>query len=389
MGRNRAVYLGLLAVVLATYVFANEPGVLTVAVWMAAVWMLSLPYCFFAAKKTKIRLFLERNDPFEYGYEIAYRGWLPIVSVKIFTEILNVYTGEKLVELQVSAAGKKKPVRINKRVEGEFCGCIQIQIQNISITDPLGLWNISVEPEPQFWQKSYVVMPDYFSIETVLEEDVTAMIDSENYSMYYPGNDPGETFAIREYVPGDPIKKIHWKLSQKTDKLLVREFGRPVVDETLLLFENRIVDPSVMCSPAQKDALARLLYSMGNSLLTDQHRFTVGYYDGVGEEMRICPVAEKEEWDDRIRQILRCSFTQGDTTVAGAYMTGRDVCSYSHVAVLCAYTFPDYAMLYNGNRVTVFVAEDDGATKETMSEQVYRVDFSIDQMKMDLAQVSL
>lgn len=37
------------------------------------------------------------------------------------------------------------------------------------------------------------------------------------------GTDASEMFDIRSYVPGDDIRSIHWKLSGKTDELIVRQ----------------------------------------------------------------------------------------------------------------------------------------------------------------------
>ncbi|MGX8699569.1 MAG: DUF58 domain-containing protein, partial [bacterium] len=52
--------------------------------------------------------------------------------------------------------------------------------------------------------------------------------DPAAYSLTRAGHDPSETFRIREYVPGDSIRQIHWKLSEKTGRTLVRELGLPV-----------------------------------------------------------------------------------------------------------------------------------------------------------------
>lgn len=57
-----------------------------------------------------------------------------------------------------------------------------------------------------------------------------------------PGTDPSETFSIREYLPGDPIRQIHWKLSQKNDTTMLRELGLPVAEETLLLLDTSASD---------------------------------------------------------------------------------------------------------------------------------------------------
>lgn len=44
------------------------------------------------------------------------------------------------------------------------------------------------------------------------------------------GSGPGETFQIRPYVPGDPIRQLHWKLSAKLDQPLIRELGHAPED---------------------------------------------------------------------------------------------------------------------------------------------------------------
>jgi hypothetical protein len=46
-----------------------------------------------------------------------------------------------------------------------------------------------------------------------------------------------ETVDIREYVPGDNLKNIHWKLSAKKADFFVRERGENAKDTAVLLFE--------------------------------------------------------------------------------------------------------------------------------------------------------
>ena len=42
---------------------------------------------------------------------------------------------------------------------------------------------------------------------------------------------------IRSYAPGDPMKKIHWKLSLRKQELLVRRFEEPAQPEALILMD--------------------------------------------------------------------------------------------------------------------------------------------------------
>lgn len=51
----------------------------------------------------------------------------------------------------------------------------------------------------------------------------------EGFRQSRKGSDPGETFENREYVPGDDIRSIHWKLSSKTDQLIIRRRAHPPI----------------------------------------------------------------------------------------------------------------------------------------------------------------
>ena len=56
-----------------------------------------------------------------------------------------------------------------------------------------------------------------------------------------PSSQPGGGFSeihdLREYRPGDSLHEIHWKLSAKTDKLIVREAEEPDLGLVVLSFD--------------------------------------------------------------------------------------------------------------------------------------------------------
>jgi uncharacterized protein (DUF58 family) len=64
-----------------------------------------------------------------------------------------------------------------------------------------------------------------------------------------------EMFGVREYRPGDPLRRIHWRSSARHAELIVREFGPPGV-QTLGIF----CDPSPP-TPEVADQIARLAAS--------------------------------------------------------------------------------------------------------------------------------
>ena len=59
------------------------------------------------------------------------------------------------------------------------------------------------------------------------------------YRSYHPkpGGGFSEIHDLREYRPGDSLHEIHWKLSAKTDKLIVREAEEPDLGLVVLSFD--------------------------------------------------------------------------------------------------------------------------------------------------------
>ena len=59
--------------------------------------------------------------------------------------------------------------------------------------------------------------------------------DGVIYDKYRKGNDKTEIFDLRDYEKGDDRRSIHWKLSSKLNKTVVREFSRPNNYKTMIL----------------------------------------------------------------------------------------------------------------------------------------------------------
>lgn len=106
------------------------------------------------------------------------------------------------------------------------CGASKIGIQKILIRDYLGLFSFAL-PVPALTEID--VIPDIAEVSS--EEEYIRQIyrlsreagDSEetlDSATTLSGGFPG--YDHREYIPGDPLKRMNWKLSARRDKLYVR-----------------------------------------------------------------------------------------------------------------------------------------------------------------------
>ena len=77
-----------------------------------------------------------------------------------------------------------------------------------------------------------------------------------------PGKET-EFTDIRPYRPGDPLRRIHWKLSEKMNETLIRESAPEALDPAVLLLETA---GAGMPDPEAADAAARALLSVSRAM---------------------------------------------------------------------------------------------------------------------------
>ena len=239
----------------AAWLFENNAGTLTVlscAVLLPLLGMIPLLI------KPKLTAQWKLPEPPEKGAQTAATltvknegaAFLPRLELKV--KCRNLRTGEEQIQTVSLSLLPKQEKHLRFTLSCPHCGRVEMSILSASCQDLFGLFSKQAAMEAT---GELTVLPVLFPMEVSLQEHDMATPDSDTYSATKPGSDPGETFAIREYIPGDAIRKIHWKLSEKTDKLMTREFGLPVVNEVLLLLETSGAE-----SAAETDAVTELIH---------------------------------------------------------------------------------------------------------------------------------
>lgn len=188
----------------------------------------------------------------------------PIGNAVVWLSIENSVTGEII----------RRRFRMTKSasltLESQHCGGLHCRITKVWALDFFGLLPLSF---PCRAEKRITVMPVTFP---VTAEDLRLLADADECQEYAPdhrGQDPSETFQIRSYVPGDNLHQIHWKLSEKSGELLIRESSCPV-DHSLLLFIDRRCNSVVS---QLSDALMEAAVSVAQGLTDAGIPFLLGW----------------------------------------------------------------------------------------------------------------
>ena len=200
----------------------------------------------------------------------------------------------------------------------EYCGRLRIRVEKLKLYDCFGLIGIPCHTAAT----GYVtVQPETFEPVVQLNSDPNSTDDSDAYSQNRPGFDLTETYQIREYTPGDSPKQIHWKLTNKLDRLVVRDPGLPITRNVLVFWERT----GETGDPALIDAQAEVVVSLCRSLMDSGIQFTLAWNDTQQNQLVRHFLKDMEELVAVIPRLLRAGGAKD--SVGGATLllqTGAD-----------------------------------------------------------------
>ena len=226
--KNRTAYIGLIVLSGVLLFFCAKPFFFCVGVGFVLLAAL-LALCLWQ-DAGRIRVTLEIPSGAQVGKELPLR-----FRVEGAEKLLA--TGAVLVEVQIRNSMfrkiEKKRFLIPMEDGKEYyevmwpvreCGELRFHCESICVRDLLKLF---VFPAKAFPELCTVCYPVRMEVQTENAGNIVGTSRDEGFIQNRKGSDPSEMFDIREYVPGDDVRAIHWKLSSKTDELILREASEP------------------------------------------------------------------------------------------------------------------------------------------------------------------
>ena len=150
----------------------------------------------------------------------AARSRLPAPPYRGAIRVRRVTTGE----VGLLKEGRTLPT--------EHCGQLLCRPEKAKVYDYLGLFFLKAQKKNQ---TSIIVRPRAIQVDTLpqLERYMSSSWRPK------PGGGFSENHELRLYRPGDNLNQIHWKLSVKTGKYIIREPMEPEKNRVLLEMELR------------------------------------------------------------------------------------------------------------------------------------------------------
>ena len=166
----------------------------------------------------------------------------------------------------------------------DYCGIYHIIAEEIRVYDMLGIVYILLPPV----EAHAAVMPNQHEVR-VSDEKLALKPLEEDFTDPTKGFDVSEIKELREYRDGDKLSQVHWKLSTKSEDLIVKEYERQA--GTCIV---------ISCTGDFKtlteiNEYFELLNSFGRALIKEQYYFELVYLDK--EEQSLVRISINNTYD--------------------------------------------------------------------------------------------
>lgn len=251
-------------------------------------------------------------------FKLYRKSRMPLGAVRMQVVLENVLYGDQKTAEVWFQPNEQENMRFVYFFKAADCGNVKIHVPVIECEDLLGLFSFR---RSAGISEETLIYPPEIQMNTELLQKPESKSFGEMYDQQRKGQDVSEISGLREYVPGDSMNSIHWKLSGKMDQLIVREFGKPSHYNTLILYEMMKKSGEMEIPNSHNNAVLALTVSLSFSMLKLNLEHNVGrvlhrdfqvvpvYSIDTCEQMQLnllcMPIAKEENGADTVYSFLR------------------------------------------------------------------------------------
>ena len=147
---------------------------------------------------------------------IANRTVLPIPHLVVNDNPGTLYSGYENMRLLSLRPGERRS--LDYRIRGMNRGSYRIGPITVHYSDPLGFFPVSATVPAEI---RLIVYPSILPVHVPMDAGLPAGTITAASRIY---EDPTRYRSVREYVPGDEMRRINWKVSARTGRLHSNEW---------------------------------------------------------------------------------------------------------------------------------------------------------------------
>ncbi len=250
-------------------------------------------------------------------------SWFMSLDCKMTLHISNDFFGTEGTHVVSVPVRMHGDYELTFPVRAMLPGIVTLQVERLAMKDLLGLCTVFKKIGAS---ASVTVLPRQGSSfqydKSVIE---AGMLESEESTKR--GNDFSDVQEIREYIPGDKLMSIHWKLSAKRDILMVK-------DRVSMSDHQLVIVPELVKDHAALEPILAATYQSIQTFLEDHTTvrlfyWSMGSYDYV--ETRIDYLSELN--DTFARMYFEKTYEAPDEAASHMASVHPEIKAYMHITV--------------------------------------------------------
>lgn len=298
--------------------------------------LIMLFLCRSIAVELEIKSFsIQKNESLPIRLKVRNTSFFIPCPIRVELTIRNELTQEELSSMFFITAGYKRQT-IKQTLSSKYCGKLDCRIRELRIYDCLGLFSFRRKTDNR---KSYTVFVLPFVYPLMGMDSKNHQSVEHNKSLQIKiGDDPSEIFDIREYRDGDRLSRVHWKLFNKYDQLMVKDFGIPISNDVLLLLD-------LNGDNKELDGMLDAMNSISCFLLENQINHEIGWYESHNGRFLHNGIVKKDDLNMVLNTVLSAPRVEKQSLVLSNFINIYDSGRYSDVIYLCSEISSDCVIL--------------------------------------------
>lgn len=300
--KNIVEYISCVLLALIFGHYLNGRGGFLIAVVMIIGAVLSIALSLYVRKKITLSLtgsgvsYFGKGDTAEIAVTVSKSTRLPTPFIELtVTASENLELDENDSRIRLTLVNRPSEV-VTKQLRAIGCGGGAIAVSEAYICDFLGFLRLKL-PLPE-GHLTVGVLPDI--VEIIPDRELLrSAVDTDSEDEDEEKESAATTYTFngtagyehRSYIPGDPLKKVNWKLSSKRDELLVR------LDEQLVSSSRVFVlDLSPQGFGVQaRDRIIQSCFAVVLYMIRSGYECELYFYGGEPRHIKLTPQDDPQQ----------------------------------------------------------------------------------------------